>query len=346
MEELGKAPGTLIFVGQKKLERPIAEVIEFTAEKIKVYKDHGLNDLEQFKTSDQICWINISGIHNAEAIKQIGDQFGLHILLLEDILNTTQRPKFEEYDDHLFLVLKMLRLDPTTNKLISEQLSLIVGEKYLISFQEDDEDVFKDVRNRLLRPTTKIRHRKSDYLAYALMDAVVDHYKLIIEQFGEKIEELDQALIDDAKPEHLEKIYAYKREINYLRKTVRPVRDLVLGYKTAELAILEDQTLSFIKDLEDHVLHTSDSVETFQVMLNDQLNLYQSIVNNRLNDILRVLTIFSVVFIPLTFIAGVYGTNFKYLPELDYPYAYPIFWLVMIIVGSGMLIYFKRKNWL
>lgn len=345
-EKVGMAPGSLVFVGERKLEDTKIEVIEFNSERIDIHKDQRPNDLKGFKESSEISWINVAGVHNIEAIKQIGIDFSLHPLLLEDIVNTGQRPKCEEFDEQLFLVLKMLRLNPQSELIISEQLSLIVGEKYLITFQEESKDVFKSIRDRLLRPSTKIRHRKSDYLAYALMDAVVDHYILIIEQFGERVEKLEQELITHAKPEHLEKIYSYKREINFLRKTVRPVRDLVIEYKNAESNLVEDQTISYIKDLEDHIIHASEAIETYQVMLNDQLNLYQSIINSRLNDILRVLTIFSVIFIPLTFLAGIYGTNFKYLPELEYRLAYPIFWGSLLLIAGVMMIYFRRKKWL
>ena len=177
------------------------------------------------------------------------------------------------------------------------------------------------------------------------MDAVVDNYIYIIEQFGEKVEALESDVMAATRPEQLERIYSYKREINYLRKTIRPVRDLVRGYKDAESTLVHDETYSYINDLMDHVEHASEAIETYQVMLTDQLNLYQSAINNRLNDILRTLTIFSVVFIPLTFLAGIYGMNFKYFPELDYPFAYPVFWGVQIFIAVGMLFYFKRKKW-
>lgn len=345
-QKLGTAPGSLIFVGEKKMEKTSIEVIEFNANKIDVHKDQPSTDLIRFKQSSEISWINVIGIHDTEITRHIGEAFGLHALVMEDIVNTGHRPKFEEFDDHLYMVFKMLRVDEESEQTISEQLSIVVGEKYIISFQEAEGDVFKSVRDRLLRPTTKIRMRKSDYLAYALLDQVIDHYILVIEQFGEKIEGMEQEIIENAQQHHLEKLYAYKREINFLRKTVRPVRELVLNYKDSESSLIEEHTISYLRDLEDHIVHASEAVETYQVMLNDQLNLYQSTINNRLNEILRVLTVFSVVFIPLTFLAGIYGTNFKYLPELEYKYAYPIFWATLVGIAGFMLVYFKRKKWL
>lgn len=344
-EQLGQAPGALIFVGDQKLEKSNIEVIEYDAENIEVVKNQPVDALNRFFTSNKISWINISGLHDTDLIHSVGDLCKLHPLLTEDVVNTSQRPKCEEFDEHLFFVLKMLRIDKASEQLRSEQLSLVVGKQYLITFQEDEQDVFKSVRDRLLRPTTKIRHRNSDYLAYALMDAVVDNYIYIIEQFGEKVEALESEVMAATRPEQLDRIYSYKREINYLRKTIRPVRDLVRGYKDAESTLVHDETYSYINDLMDHVEHASEAIETYQVMLTDQLNLYQSAINNRLNDILRTLTIFSVVFIPLTFLAGIYGMNFKHFPELDYPFAYPVFWGVQIFIAVGMLFYFKRKKW-
>ena len=343
---MGQAPGALIFIGEKKLEKPLVEVIEFNSEKIEHSVLLDLDHISIFKDSPEISWINVTGIHDIDLVQKIGEAFELHPLLLEDIVNTGQRPKCEEFEDQLFLSLKMLRINAKSEELITEQLSLIVGDRYLFSFQEEPGDVFQSIRDRLFRPTTKIRHRNSDYLAYALMDAVVDNYIFIIEQFGERIEQLEQDIIRNATPSHLEKVYAYKREINFLRKTVRPVRDLVVAYKTAESELIDQQTQSYIKDLEDHIVHASEAVETYQIMLNDQLNLYESITNNRLNDILRILTVFSVIFIPLTFLAGIYGMNFDYIPELRYRYAYPIFWSVLIAIASFMMFYFKRKKWL
>lgn len=345
-EQVGRAPGSLIFVGDQKVDKPALEAIEFDPNTAHAIHEVELSQIPEIKQNEHVSWLDITGLHDTSIIQRVGEVFDLHLLIQEDILNTGQRPKCEEYDNCIFLVLKMLRIDKDNGHITAEQLSMVVGHNYLLSFQEEHEDVFEAVRERLLRPTTKIRQRKSDYLAYALMDAVVDKYILIIEQFGDKIEQLEHELITAAKPSHLEKIYNYKREINFLRKTVRPVRELVMEYKTAESDLIEERTMSYIKDLEDHVMYATEAIETYQVMLNDQLNLYQSTINNRLNDILRVLTIFSVVFIPLTFLAGIYGMNFKYLPELEYRYAYPTFWAVLIGITAIMLGYFKRKRWL
>jgi magnesium transporter len=345
-KQMGKAPGSLIYIGEEREDPLSIEVIEFDENTIETRQIQDIEELRSVRSSKLTSWVNIIGVHNPEWVSQIGEIFELHLLTQEDVLNTGQRPKCEEYDCHIFLVLKMIQSDETDYRISSEQLSLIVGENYLLTFQERKGDVFDCIRDRLLRPTTKIRTRKSDYLAYALMDAIVDQYIYVIEQFGERIEGLEKSLLASPGPMHKEIIYKNKREINFLRKTVRPVRDLVVGYKNAEASFLEDQTLAYVADLEDHITHASEAIETYQVMLNDQLNLFQLSVENRLNEILKVLTIFSVVFIPLTFIAGIYGTNFKYLPELEYRYAYPIFWGVLIGIAVLMLYYFKRKKWL
>ena len=345
-EKLGKAPGALVFLGEQKEERSSIEVITYNPDQTARHKEVPVVELQSFMDPGSTCWVNLSGIHDLEVIKKVGETFDLHVLLQEDIANTYQRPKYEEFEKHIFLVLKMLHYDKNENRIEHEQLCLVVGEGYLLTFQETREDVFDAIRERLIRPTTKIRYRKSDYLAYVLMDAVADNYIVIIEQFGERIENLEEELIADPRPGLLETIYAYKREINFLRKTIRPVRELVIEYEKAAADLLEEQTGPYVKDLVDHVTYAAEAIETYQVMLNDLLNLYQTGVDNRLNEIVRILTIFSVIFIPLTFIAGIYGTNFKYFPELEYRYAYPVFWTLLVIVAVVMVIYFRRKKWL
>lgn len=344
--KLGKAPGSLVFVGEQKEEEAAIEVIAYNPRNTVRHEEVSPDELPTFKDSESTSWINLSGIHDLDIIEKVGEAFDLHVLLQEDIVNTYQRPKYEEFEKHIFLVLKMLQYNKEKKRIEDEQLCLVVGDGYLLSFQETKRDVFDPIRERLIRPTTKIRYRKSDYLAYALMDAVADNYIFIIEQFGERIENLEEELIAGPKPGLLETIYTHKREINFLRKTIRPVRELAIEYEKAESDLLEDQTVPYVKDLVDHVTYAAEAIETYQVMLNDLLNLYQTGVDNRLNEIVRVLTVFSVIFIPLTFIAGIYGTNFKYFPELEYRYAYPAFWMLLVVVAVVMVIYFRRKKWL
>lgn len=346
-DTLGKAPGELIFVGSQKLEIPIIEVTDYSQDHFEKIDVEHVNDIPDLKSKDSVSWINIDGIHQPSLINAIGEKFDLHALILEDILNTSQRPKFEEFENCIFLVLKMFNYNFETKNVDIEHISIVVGKTFLITFQEGvSGDVFNPVRERLKRRTTKTRARKSDYLAYCLIDVIVDNYISIIERFGERIEELEHELTRNPSPELLNQINSYKMEINFLRKTIRPVRELAQHFEKSESDIIEDRTTPYLKDLVDHTAHATEAIETYQIMLNDQLNIYHTSISNKLNDTIRVLTIFSVVFIPLTFIAGVYGTNFVHFPELQHPYAYPIFWGSMVIVAGFMLLFFKRKGWL
>ena len=346
-ESLWKAPGSLIFIGTKKMEQPSMELIHYNSETIKKIEDAKFNDLSECFNKDNISWLNINGIHDSSLIQEVGDYFNFHVLMQEDILNSSQRPKFEEYDNCIFLVLKMLKYDSEQQQIQTEQLSIVVFENYVISFQEEIVgDVFDSIRERLNRPSTKIRNAKGDYLAYAMMDAIVDNYIFIVEQYGEQIEALEKKLIKQPNHSIVEDINHYKVELNYLRKTIRPVRELIVQYTKSESALIDNRTLPYLKDLLDHITHTSEAIETYQDMLKDQLETYQTNVSIRLSDIIRVLTIFSVIFIPITFFAGVYGTNFEYFPELTYRYAYPVFWGIIILVVIVMLVYFKHKKWI
>lgn len=345
-EPLGAAPGALIFVGKRRVEETKVDALIYNSKDIQEIDTYNLDDLQSFQYPNYTCWLNVVGLHNAEVIQKLGTHFHLHNLAQEDILNTSQRPKYEEHNDYLYIVLKVLHFNNETETIGTGQLSLIICKGKLISFQEIEEDIFNPIRKRLVRPTTKIRHRSSDYLAFTLLDAIVDHYIFIIEQFGEKIEKLESELLDLPQKKHLQKIHAYRKEINFLRKTIRPVRELVASFNKSDSELIDAQTFPFLNDLGDHITQATEAIEIYKDMLNDQLDIYNSSMANKLNDIMRILTVFSVVFIPLTFIAGIYGTNFEYFPELKYHYAYPVFWLVLITVAVGMIAFFRRRKWL
>lgn len=345
-ESLWKAPGSLIFVGTRKMDEPQMDLIQFNQDNITRQENPNFQELAACFSQHNVSWLNINGLHDTDLINKIGDYFNLHPLLLEDVLNSAQRSKFEEYDNYLFFVLKMLKYDDQHNEIFSENLSIVIGDHYIISFQEANGDVFDPIRDRLLRPTTKIRTRKSDYLAYALMDAVVDNYIYIVERYGERIENLEKNLINHPNQHIVRDINYYKMELNFLRKTIRPVRELIAQYAKSESKLIETKTFPYLKDLMDHITHAAEAIETYRDMIKDQLETYQTNVSNRLNDIIRVLTMFSVIFIPITFVAGVYGTNFEHFPELEYKFAYPIFWGFLIFIAISMLIFFRHKKWL
>ena len=265
--------------------------------------------------------------------------------MLEDILNTSQRPKMAEFDNCLLIVLKMLRYDEKDEMVLSEQLSVVIGRTFLITFQERTGDVFEPVRNRIRKQKGRIRAAGIDYLAYALLDTVVDNYIYLISRFGEKIEDNEVGLLEDASVKTLEKITYYKREMSFLQKSVRPAKDFFLKLPRLESEFIREDTKPFLDDLLDLITQAVEAIDLYREMLSDQLNTYNSTVSNKMNDVMKILTIFAAIFIPLTFIAGIYGTNFDYLPELHFKYSYFIFWGVMISVVAGMLLFFRKKGW-
>jgi magnesium transporter len=266
--------------------------------------------------------------------------------LLEDVLNTGQRPKLDEFEDTFFVVVKMLRYDDDSDIVIAEQLSIVVGPSFVLTFQEQPGDVFEPVRERLRNGKGRIRGWGSDYLAYALLDSVVDSYIYIIEKIGEEVEELESEVLESVDPELIGEIGRLKREMSFLRKAVRPAREAILKLSKLDSDLIREATAPFLKDLVDISSQAAEAIETYREMLSDELNIYNSSMSHRMNDIMKVLTIFAAIFIPLTFIAGIYGTNFEYLPELHFRYGYFVLWGVLITVAGSMLYYFKKKGWL
>ena len=344
--EPGKPPGSLIFVGNQKMEKARIRSIDYSTEHCEEHELNSIQELGPFKESTNPTWINIDGLHDIELIRELGLHFDLHPLLLDSILDTGSRPQIQEYDNTILIIVKMLYLKDNIF-VRSEQFSIVLGENFLITFQEVEGDVFEPVRRRLRSQKGRIRARGLDYLSYAILDTIVGHYTSIVESVGRNIEEVEEEVLSRPSKELLETLYMYKRELNFLEKVVRPGRDCIYNFAKLESDLVDvDSTQPFLKDLLSNVTHAVEVSTTYREILSDQLNIYHTNVAARLNDILRVLTIFSVIFIPLTFIAGVYGTNFKYLPELEYTFAYPLFWLVLLLTAGGMTYYFKRKKWL
>ena len=343
---LGKAPGSLTFIGTKKIDYARIRVIDYDPANLQELELKDIADGVSFKDTETVTWINIDGVHDTELIKNIGENFGLHPLIMEDIVNTGQRPKMEEFDDVLFFVIKMLRYDKEEEMVIGEQLSMVLGRTFLLTFQEQLGDVFDPVRERIRKHRGRIRGTGIDYLAYALLDTIIDNYIHIIERMGEKIEDIEEEILDDPGPDLLQRINLYKREMNYIRKSVRPAREFILQLNNLDTDLIHEKTFPFLKDLLDLATQAVEVIDTYREMLTDHLSIYHTGVANKLNEIMKVLTIFSAVFIPLTFIAGIYGTNFEYLPELHYRYAYFVFLIVLIVVALIMLKFFKRRGWL
>jgi magnesium transporter len=304
------------------------------------------DDCLEYLKKRTVSWINVDGIHEPKVIEQIGVHCGLHPLTIEDIVNTLQRPKVDDYEKYLFIVLKMLHYNAKKDLIDIEQVSLIVGAKYVISFQEDIEgDVFNNVRHMLKTNKGRIRKMGADFLAYSLIDAVVDSYFAILEKLGDRIEDLEIELIKNPTMKTLHSIHNLKREMLYLRRAVWPLREVVSSLERERGSFIGSTTRIFLRDVYDHIFQVIDTIETYRDMLSGMLDIYLSSISNRLNEVMKVLTIIATIFIPLTFIAGVYGMNFKFMPEIGWKYGYPVVLIGMLIVGVVMLIFFRKKRW-
>jgi magnesium transporter len=342
----GLAPGTLVHVGEKKTERVHFTIIDYDAANFQEKEIAAIEECFPFRDEPTVTWINIDGLHEVDVIGKIGKHFNLHPLVLEDIVNTAQRPKLEDFEDYFFAVLNMLYYDRKNDRIEAEQISLVVGPHFLLSFQERPGDVLNGVRERLRKGKGRIRKAGTDYLAYALIDAVVDEYFMILEIFGDKIEVLEEDLLANPIPETSQSIHHMKREMIFLRKRVWPVRELVSGLSKGESPLVRESTGLYLRDVYDHTIQVIDTIETFRDMLSGMLDIYLSTVSNKMNEVMKVLTIMATIFIPLTFVAGIYGMNFKYMPELEWRWGYPIAWGVMIVIVLSLVSYFKRKRWL
>ena len=342
----GLSPGTLIHIGEKKSEEVKIFLMNYDQEQLQEKELKKIEESFVYKDTPPITWINIDGLHDVNVIDKIGRHFGIHPLTLEDIMNTGHRPKAEDFEDYDYIVLKMLTYDEDKDHITAEQVSFILGPHYLISFQETEGDVFNFVRERIRKAKGRIRKSGCDYLAYALIDAIVDHYFLVLEKIGEKIEKLEADLLDETQPETQQSIHHLKREMIFFRRQVWPLRDILNTLMKEETSLIQETTRILIRDLYDHTIQVMDTIESFRDVLSGLQDLYLSTVSNRMNEVMKVLTIMATIFIPLTFIAGIYGMNFEYMPELKWPWAYPALWILLIAIFVLMIFWFKRKKWL
>jgi magnesium transporter len=343
--KVGAAPGTLIHIGPVNSDVTQISQILYSHSAIEESSPGDAAQCRPPEADATMAWFNINGLNNPDVIKVLGDTFKLHPLVMEDILNTDHRPKLEVHDNYLVIVLKMLQYRHETTSIAIEQVSLIVGDNYVLSFQERPGDVFDGIRERL-RGGRRIRHMAADYLAYTLIDAVVDNYFLILENLGDAIEDLEQELIDKPTPATLHQIHHFKREMLLLRKAVWPLREVLNSLSRDEEVVVNSEVRIFLRDVYDHTIHIMDNIDTLRDLLTGMIDLYVSSVSQRMNEIMKVLTIFASIFMPLTFVAGVYGMNFEHMPELAIPWAYPLTLLVMLGIGAGLVGYFKWRRWL
>ena len=345
-KKAGLPPGTLVHIGEKKSETPKITIIDYDEASFQEKEIKTIEECLLFKDKPTVTWMNVDGLHQIEILEKIGECYGLHPLVMEDILNTDQRPKMEDYGDYIYIVLKMLDQSNKSNEVVTEQISLILGPNFVFSFQEREGDVFDPIRERIRNGKGRIRKMGVDYLAYALLDSIVDNYFIILEKLSEKIEYLEDKLVTRPTPEALQTIHHLRREMIFLRKAVWPLREVISGLERNESLLIKESTKIYLRDIYDHTIQAIDTIETFRDMVSGMLDIYLSSVSNRLNSVMKVLTIIATIFMPLTFLAGIYGMNFKYMPELEWRWGYPAIWLIMTGIGVLMLVYFKKKNWL
>jgi len=342
----GHIPGELIHVGEKRVDKVKISVIDYDDKNFQKKEINNIEEAFPFKNTPTVTWVNINGLHELDIIEKIGNNFEMHPLTLEDIVNTGQRPKYEDFDRYIFVVLKMLMFDEVKKEIISEQVSLVFGDNFVISFQEREGDVFESIRERIDKAKGRIRKMGADYLAYSLLDAVVDNYFSILEKIGEKIEDIEEELVTNPMPQTLQAIHNLKRDTIFLRKSVWPLREVASSLERGESKLIKKGTRIFLRDIYDHTIQVIDNIETFRDMVSGMLDIYLSSVSNRMNEIMKVLTIFAAIFIPLTFIAGIYGMNFEFMPELKWKWGYFALLGFMTVVGFGMLFHFRRKKWM
>lgn len=341
----GMAPGSIVLVGERKEWQPVLRVMEYDENNL---EEKEIASVGEFRRpgAERVTWLSLEGLHDTGIVEAIGGSFDISTLVLEDIVNTGQRPKVEDYEDYLFVVLKSLHFDQDRGEIRADQVCLVITPHEVLSFQEERGGLFDSLRERLRRSRGRLRRSGADYLAYALIDTVVDNYFGVLEEIGERIEFLEDELIDNPDEYTRNEIYRLKREVIFLRKAVWPLREVISALYRQEHGLIRDDTVPYLRDTYDHTVQVIETVETFRDVLAGMLDMYMSSLSNRLNSVMKVLTMIATIFIPLTFIAGVYGMNFRVMPELEWTWGYLYVWLLMAALTGVMLLYFKRKDWL
>ena len=342
----GSSPGTVMYVGEKRSDPIVITHIRYDSQGVTGPVQVKPADVKPATGDNAISWYTIDGVHNTETLRVIGENFQLHPLVVEDIANTAQRPKIEDFDNYIFIAMKMITFDSEAKELVAEHVSIIFGKSFVLAFLEDEGDVFEPIRARIQAGKGKIRKLGADYLAYALMDAVIDNYFEVLEDIGEQIEEVEDEVVHAPSAKTLHTVHSLKRELIFLRRAVWPMREIANSLLRDESDLVSPETRIYLRDLYDHTVHVIDTVETLRDIVAGMLDVYLSSVSNKLNQVMKVLTVMSSVFIPLTFVAGVYGMNFQYMPELQWRYGYPSVMGGMALVAAALLIAFRRRGWM
>lgn len=349
---LNQVPGTVTYIGRKESIQTNLDVIDFDKDSYVRYSSTNPEDAFNFEDDQKNTWININGLSNTKEIEKLGKYYELHPLILEDIVNTNQRPKVDEFKDYFFLVVKMLYFkkdskEKNNGSLINEHISFVVGKDYVLTFQEADGDVFDGVRERLESSKGRIRQSGPDYLLFSLLDAIIDQYFEVIDGLGDKIEVLEDNLFQAQPSDDITyEIQELKRTILRIRRAVFPLREVLSRLEKFDSSLIEDKTRNYYRDLYDHIIQVSENIDIYREMTWGLMDMYMTTISNKMNEVMKVLTIIATIFIPLTFIAGVYGMNFEFMPELEWKYSYFVLWGIMIIVFLLMLYYFRRKKWI
>lgn len=345
-KKAGWPPETVVFSGVQKDRSVQISVLEYDAT---TFHEKILNTVEEtfpYRDTPMVSWINLDGIHDPALIERIGQHFGIHPLVLEDIVTRGQRAKLEDYDDHLYIVLKMLYFDPATVNLRGEQVSLIVGKRFVLSFLEDPGDLFDLIRERIRTRKGRICRMGADFLAYALLDVVIDHYFVVLDTFGELTEAVEEAIIKGPTSQTVTRLNTLRRELVFARRTMWPVREVMSAFSRVESDLVDPEIRPFLRDAYDHAVQVIDVLESLHDVQAGTMDLLLSFQSNRMNEVMKFLTIIGTIFIPLTFIVGVYGMNFDFMPELHWRYGYPLILLLMAALGLGMVAYFRHKQWM
>ncbi len=341
----GLPPGALVFTGKQKVESPNISLMQYGPEG-EVLELEAKDQAPIVEATLPVCWYDVRGLHKVELIQQLGELFNIHSLVLEDVLNTQQRPKFEEHDGAIFITVQALSFDAQALSIQTEQVALYAGPGFVLSFQEDEKDLFPGVRERIRHGRGRIRARGVDYLTYALLDNVVDNYYIVLDQMEEALSQLEGDILSASGKESKRSIHELKMQFIMLRKAIAPLREAISRFSRSESLLIAKETDIFLRDLHDHVIQITDTIDTQRDVMNGLYDLYLSEINLRMNNVIQVLTIISTIFIPLTFLAGIYGMNFDYMPELRWKYGYFFVWGVMLLIGLSLLSLFRRKKWL
>lgn len=346
IKKIGLSPGTLVHIGDYIHTKIKISVIDYNATTLVEKNDVTLDQCLEYLDTPLKTWINIRGIHDVSMIQKIGAHFGLHPLMLEDIVNSDQRSKLDDYKENIFIVMRMLSYDHAKSEIVDEQISIVLGKRYVISFVESDNNIFLPILQRLRKENSRTRQMDCDYLCYSLMDCVVDNYFIILEQVDHNLEKLEEELTQDAYPSTLMKIQKTKRDVILLRKSIWPTREVMSQFRRLETSLMHESTRLYTQDVYDHTIQAIDTIESFRDITSGMLDVYLSNMSHKMNEIIKVLTVVATIFAPLTFITGLYGMNFEHMPELQSPYGYPIALVSMLLISLIMLYYFRRKKWI